>query len=615
MSSDGFEVFEGRGGTKTAWPVLFTVLNFDPSHRFKAANALISAIISGSHDCDHFETFLHPIIEDLYILEIGIEVMCFDGKKRTLRAFVLFFTADFPAASKTLGFVGHNGKRPCRACHKKSTHVAAAGSHYLIPNGSFRDVLMRARRVLHGEWTPGEFGEVWIDRECPDIRTSKQTARVWEVISVPSKTGKGAALDREIHDPKVTGIKRRPLLAKLTLDYVSSFPYDPMQLCLLGWVKLLLVLFTGGHKKNSVMASPYVLAMDNLQFMNSILDEGSSGIPATWERPPQSLEYFKRYKAEDFKSFGLYYAKILFHGLKIGSDPTRLWALTSRMLDFVFDPTPSAESWRNLRTVVEELHALLTKIFYVDEAHAFCFTPTSHAILHLPEMLRECGPLLNVSQFLVERLVGEIGARVKSRLHPESNLFHKSQTLFCLRLMNGGMAANARDSSANIRISGLEEPKQSVAEKSILKYFIDTLPKTDWNIKVLKLVRHRKTTVSTRGILLDIECRREFTDREKISRYRARQKFCIAAHYTVEGSACDDFENEDSEGKGFSEVTYYGYVQSIWEATVSYMDAESSENQRTERLVQIEWQYGLVVNDDVGVVFVEGKQKGRGIVL
>lgn len=57
-----------------------------------------------------FDTFLDPIVEDLKNMERGMDVRCHDGLVRRLRAFVLFVTADWPAASKLMGFASHNAK-------------------------------------------------------------------------------------------------------------------------------------------------------------------------------------------------------------------------------------------------------------------------------------------------------------------------------------------------------------------------------------------------------------------------------------------------------------------------------------------------------------------------
>lgn len=46
----------------------------------------------------------------------------------------------------------------------------------------------------------------------------------------------------------------------------------------------------------------------------------------------------------------------------------------------------------------------LVEVFFVSDTHEFCFTPTFHGVLHLPDIILVCGPLLNVSQFHVENV-------------------------------------------------------------------------------------------------------------------------------------------------------------------------------------------------------------------
>lgn len=114
VSYDGFEVFKDRKEKKETWPVTFVNLNLEPKYRSQACNALITTIIPGSHDSKFFDTVQDPIVEHFNDLEREIDVRCHDGIVRNLRSFVLFVTADWPAASKLLGFSSHNAILFCR---------------------------------------------------------------------------------------------------------------------------------------------------------------------------------------------------------------------------------------------------------------------------------------------------------------------------------------------------------------------------------------------------------------------------------------------------------------------------------------------------------------------
>lgn len=97
---------------------------------------------------------------------------------------------------------------------------------------------------------------------------------------------------------------------------------------------------------------------------------------------------------------------------------TELLVATRDVLLIASDPTPAMEDIFELQRLIQKTHALFTKVFRVNEEHHPCFTPTTHAILHLLEILESCGPLLNVSQFLPERVMGEVKKRGLSDIVP-----------------------------------------------------------------------------------------------------------------------------------------------------------------------------------------------------
>lgn len=61
-----------------------------------------------------------------------------------------------------------------------------------------------------------------------------------------------------------------------------------------------------------------------------------------------------------------------------------------------------------------------------------------HDIPHLPNMLEACIPLLNVSQFISERVIGKHLKYAKSSGYLETNLLNEYMYLFGLRVFNGG---------------------------------------------------------------------------------------------------------------------------------------------------------------------------------
>lgn len=351
---------------------------------------------------------------------------------RLLKAFVFLGTFDYPGGSKALGFMGHMAIHLCRMCHKTQKHVDEINGRSVLPSSSqqIRSTAANANRIER-YWD-------WIDGECPERRSDFETRQVWkqlEKLKRSSARGSKAKLKRL---PKETGILRKPVLGILSIDFVHSIPYDPMHLLFLGWVKLLISLLCGFHPKTS-SETPHVIPCAHLDALNESLRTNYSRIPACWGRGPDSLEYKSSFKAEDFKNFALFYGPVLFSRQEGDRRVSRLWRLTSDIVCIASDRTPSVDDHEELESLVQMAHATFAQIFHIDAWHAFCFTPNTHALLHLHDSLRECGPLPNITQFLVDRPVGKVGNFISSMARPEANLFHKTQKLFCLRLLNGGL--------------------------------------------------------------------------------------------------------------------------------------------------------------------------------
>ena len=165
----------------------------------------------------HFDSFLNPIFQDLKSLENGLYTEFHDGKRRLLRAFVLFSTADFPAASEILGFSGHNAKLFCRHCMKEARHDPACGGIRAIRDGNSEV----KNNVLRGA-SDSHF-DTWLQTECPSPRTSGETRDIWGAIELySSRSICGTHSKQSITLSR--GIKRKPIVSLLGLDFVKSFP-------------------------------------------------------------------------------------------------------------------------------------------------------------------------------------------------------------------------------------------------------------------------------------------------------------------------------------------------------------------------------------------------------
>ncbi|KAI0561382.1 hypothetical protein FGB62_85g04 [Gracilaria domingensis] len=364
---------------------------------------------------------------------------------------------------------------------------------------------------------------------------------------------------------------------------------------LLGWLKHLCALCNGTHPTYSSQSPSVSISGAVLDQINISLENGTFGIPSEWGRAPQSFQHLGPYKAENFKGLALFFGPVVFSGGGVPSKMTKLWAMTSYVTHVIFTTSFANSDAARLENMIQQLHELFDDCFNGSLGHLSCFTPTTHAILHFPRLMRECGPLRNVSQFITERVAGEVSDMVQSRVRPESNLYHKSMKLFSLRLLNSGMGIpKYKDTKPDMVIdkSGREGNENDEVDdggevvvggqgrrSQALAFAHGILPITAYDIELKSLKTFRNAEIRLENESFKIETLAEVRKREQHGAYRARQRCWVAAHFS-EGEDVAAAENQSTCS------VYYGEQVKHWKKI---------------SVVRVDWQYGLAVNNLTGV--------------
>ena len=135
-------------------------------------------------------------------LQRGVMTTCADGKSRVLKAFVALFTGDMPTVSKCLRRTGRNARKPCRFCHFAATSNPSRKSIHCIPSDDEKE-----------------------------LRSSEEMMEVWDILEAARVNGTQA---QHLRLAKRWGVKRKPVLPSLMMDFTNGVPHDPMRLPLLG---------------------------------------------------------------------------------------------------------------------------------------------------------------------------------------------------------------------------------------------------------------------------------------------------------------------------------------------------------------------------------------------
>jgi hypothetical protein len=115
LSTDGYLPFHKR--KKTAWPLFIYNYNLPPEARFLAENVLHLGVIPGPKKPADFDSFIWPLVEELLMLELGVELWDTVCQERfLLHAYLLVVFGNIPAMSMVMRMKGHNGIHPCQHC-------------------------------------------------------------------------------------------------------------------------------------------------------------------------------------------------------------------------------------------------------------------------------------------------------------------------------------------------------------------------------------------------------------------------------------------------------------------------------------------------------------------
>ena len=135
---DGIKVYKWKHST--FMPLIISILNLPPTYRCKfGVGQFIIGLLTVSQGGAGETVLLHCLIEELLILNEGIEIVTKNDKKYFLCVRLIQYLLDTPAASKFFEYEGHNSLAGCVYCgrisgkyidHYKTVFI---GHRFLLP--------------------------------------------------------------------------------------------------------------------------------------------------------------------------------------------------------------------------------------------------------------------------------------------------------------------------------------------------------------------------------------------------------------------------------------------------------------------------------------------------
>lgn len=328
-----------NGVKSSVWPIQIIFNFLPPRLRYLTRNVILVGVYYGENV--DFRTFLQPLVDEINSLRDGFR---FDFNEYILCCvpIITHVLADLPARAKIQGFYQYNGKQSCGYCLQKGEFV----------NGTQRYFLQE---------TPSK------------ARNHKET------------------VDEMCKAKKGLGIKEKSVLSELAdFDLIKCFGIDDLHAVYEGVFDKILNLF---YKSESHME--FHLSADKQE----AIDRRLLHMKPTNEisRKPRSLiKYLKILKANEKRSLLLFYLPLALSGIQKQKYVDNLCMLSS--IVFMLSqkeilPTEVVDAEENVRVFIrnyERLYGRSNVTFNV------------HLLQHLPEVVRNLGPVWTQSCFVFE---------------------------------------------------------------------------------------------------------------------------------------------------------------------------------------------------------------------
>lgn len=355
FNTDGAPVF--KSSKVSVWPIFLVINELPYKQRMKKENMILASLWFGSQKpC--MGTFLKPLQKTMKELYQGIECQSPGKGSFKCKGILLCGTADLPARSLLCNHMQYNGAYSCWKCEQQGISASVGkGQARVFPF---------------------------------DIRTPKGPERTVNSVTENARTAVQNQNAGNTSNYAVMGIKGPSwLLFFPGFNIVTGIAIDYMHGVLLGVQKLLLELwFLPKHNKK-----PF-----NIYHKLCEVDKRLLNIHPTLDitRLPRSIQDLKYWKASEYRSFLLFFGAPVLHGVLDHERFSHYILLVNAMHILL-------KFGSNENDIKQAEHMLLDFCKHFETMYDTCFMRLNvHQLLHLPDSVRNLGPLYTHSCFSFE---------------------------------------------------------------------------------------------------------------------------------------------------------------------------------------------------------------------
>ena len=414
-SSDGAQLMMKK--QSNTWILILIILSLEPSVRYQSKNVIINFATPGPNSPGDIESFMWPLFQEMAIASEGLWMYdAIDSSYFLNRAWVVMALGDMLGSAKMNGLAGHS---------------AFHGDRFSLIEGA-RSSLAKGAKYQYYPLQPPDTDPPSYNPKRPSTNLSnlpiRQQEDYWDTIRQLDAAGQVNSTRAKI--TKATGVSKLPgFAASKAFIHPSFFPLDPFHLIYENVIPHYWdiwnapIPFRNGPplRGDAVHFAPGVAKLLGEQIALAI-----STLPPVFCGPIRDPNLKRQSQYKIFEWVGISHLYIVPIGFEVGMDSSVLKNF-SRLIEIVeFAMTIRPRDLKEL----EELQRRIND-FYEEYEHLYIggnpeFIHRSRLcvfqLVHLPIHIKWHGSIRLGSQATVERSIGEMGHKIRSRKAPFANL-------------------------------------------------------------------------------------------------------------------------------------------------------------------------------------------------
>jgi len=446
LSTDGAQLTMKK--QSDTWIVVFTILNLPGSLRYKGNSTIIITAIPGPNPPGDIESFFYVMFQHMAIASEGIWVWdAIESSYFAHRSHLCLVTGDMLGSAKCSGMAGH---------------AAVFGDRFTMVEGARSKITRGAKAQYYPLSAPdNDKKEYNPDRPTydPNNLPLRTEAEYWKTIEKLYKPSISAAETSRI--VRSTGVSRLPLCAtSLAFSHPNFFPLDPFHLFYENCMAFIWDLWTGSQPSDA-----FYIPEQKLKNLGELIPKAMSTLPASFCGPVRDIFLKRNSQYKIFEWMALLHWYIIPIGIELGfnSNTLRNFAEFSEIITFAMTLKPRSKD------ELLDLHKLIVKFLHNYEKIYVGSNPENISrarlcifqLIHIPQHIMWNGNIRIGSQATVERIIGEMSHRIRSKKEIFANLANQvyERELLKVLLLYFPTFDEGKTNAASESISGVKYMK------------------------------------------------------------------------------------------------------------------------------------------------------------